>query len=260
MHRVIMLPGGILPADIAYGALIDALNNEVEAVAKDLEMYAADEPPGDYSLDDEVAGAVREADARDWERFHLVGYSAGGAAALAAAARHPDRLLSLALLEPAWAGDWDLSEAARATWREFEKLDMLPPDEFMAAFVRLELRPGVVPPAPAPGPPPPWMTNRPAGIHAFIRTFRTYDLDRECLRRFDRPVYYALGGLSNPDLYGEIADRLSRVFDDFTVEVFEERHHFDPPHRIEPGRLVRSLRALWERAEAARPSLTGTTT
>jgi len=97
--------------------------------------------------------------------------------------------LSLALLEPAWAGNWDLSEAERAMWREFEKLDVLAPDEFMAAFVRLELRPGVAPPAPAPGPPPPWMAKRPADIRAFTRTFRTYELDRESLRRFDRPVY-----------------------------------------------------------------------
>jgi pimeloyl-ACP methyl ester carboxylesterase len=251
MSRVILLPGGILPADLAYGALIDALDNKVEAVAKDLELYAGGEPPADYSLDSEVAGAVREADARGWERFHLVGYSGGGAAALATAARDTDRLLSLALLEPAWAGNWDLSEAERALWREFEQLDALTPDEFMAAFVRLELRPGVAPPAPAPGPPPPWMAKRPPGIRAFTRTFRTYDLDRESLRRFDRPVYYALGGLSNPDLYGEIAERLSRVFDDFTLEVFEERHHFDPPHRIEPDRLARSLGTLWQRAEAS---------
>ncbi|MGH3006573.1 MAG: alpha/beta fold hydrolase [Gaiellaceae bacterium] len=249
---MILLPGGILPADLAYGALVDALDDEVEAVAKDLEMYAGDEPPGDYSLDDEVAGVVREADARDWQRFHLVGYSGGGAAALAAAARHPDRLLSLALLEPAWAGNWGLSEAERAMWREFEKLDALTTsDEFMAAFVRLELRPGVTPPAPAPGLPPTWMAKRPVGIRAFMRTFRTYDLGRESLRRFERPVYYALGGLSNPDLYGEIAERLSRVFDEFTLEVFEKRHHFDPPHRIEPERLARSLRALWDRAEAS---------
>jgi pimeloyl-ACP methyl ester carboxylesterase len=246
---VILLPGGILPADLAYGGLVEALDGHVDAVAKDLELYACDEPPDDYRLDDEVAGVVREADARGWERFHLVGYSGGGAAALAAAARRPDRLLSLALLEPAWAGSWDLSEAERTVWRELERLDARSPDEFMAAFVRLELRQGVAPPAPQPGPPPAWMTKRPAGIRAFIRTFRTYDLDRESLRRFDRPVYYALGGLSNPDLYGEIAERLSGVFDDFTLEVFEERHHFDPPHRIEPERLARSLHALWERGE-----------
>jgi pimeloyl-ACP methyl ester carboxylesterase len=255
---VILLPGGILPADLAYGALTDALGNGTEALAKDLDLYAGDEPPLDYSLDTEVAGVLREADARGWERFHLVGYSGGGAAALATAAQNPGRLLSLALLEPAWAGNWDLSEAERRIWRELEKLEALSdPDEFMAAFVRLELRPGVTPPSPAPGPPPPWMAKRPSGIRAFIRTFGAYDLDRESLRRFDRPVYYALGGLSNPDLYGEFAARLSRVFDDFTLEVFAERHHFDPPHRVEPERLARSLRTLWERAEAARPTPAG---
>jgi hypothetical protein len=58
-----------------------------------------------------------------------------------------------------------------------------------------------------------------------------------------------LGGLSNPDYFGEIAKRLARVFPDFELEVFDDRHHFDPPHRIEPDRLARSLRALWRRAE-----------
>jgi pimeloyl-ACP methyl ester carboxylesterase len=251
---VILLPGGILPADLAYRALIEALGDGIEAVAKDLALYAGDEPPVDYSLDDEVAGVLREADARGWERFHLVGYSGGGAAALATAARHPGRLLSLGLLEPAWAGDWEMGDAERALWRELEKLEGLPPDEYIHAFVRLELRPGVEPPAPAPGPPPPWMANRPAGIRAFIRAFKTSGLDRQSLSPFGRPVYYALGGLSHPDMYGALAERLSRVFDDFTLEVFEERHHFDPPHRIEPERLARSLRALWERAQAARPS------
>jgi hypothetical protein len=46
-----------------------------------------------------------------------------------------------------------------------------------------------------------------------------------------------------------MADRLSDVFMDFTLEVFEDRHHFDPPHRIEPERVASSLQALWSRAE-----------
>jgi hypothetical protein len=37
---------------------------------------------------------------------------------------------------------------------------------------------------------------------------------------------------------------------DFTIETFPERHHFDPPHRIEPARLASSLLALWRRAES----------
>jgi pimeloyl-ACP methyl ester carboxylesterase len=247
---VILLPGAVLPSDLAYSSLIEALGDGVEAVAKDLEVYEGAEPPGDYTLDAEVAGVLRVADSQQWEQFHLVGYSGGGAAALAAAAACPHRVLSLALIEPAWAGNWDQSDAERAVWRAFAQLDPLAPD-FMARFVGLELRPGVPPPPPLPGPEPTWMAKRPDGIRAFIRTFETYDLGRESLRRFDRPVYYALGGLSNPDLYGAMAERLSHVFEDFTLEVFEERHHFDPPHRVEPERLASSIRALWGRAEHA---------
>ena len=247
--RVILLPGSVLPGDLAYGSLVLALGSDADALVKDLEVYATPEAPPDYSLDLEVGGVLRDADQRGWERFHLVGYSGGGSAALAFTAGYPERLSSLALLEPAWAGDWDLSRAEQALWQEYDRLEALPPDEFMRGFMRLQVKPGVELPPPPPGDPPPWMAKRPAGIRAFMETFRTYDLDRADLARFDRPVYFALGGLSNPDQFDAIATRLSRVFPDFQLEVFEERHHFDPPHRIEPERLADSLRALWRRAD-----------
>jgi pimeloyl-ACP methyl ester carboxylesterase len=247
--RVLLLPGSVLPAELAYRDLLATLGSDVDAVAKDLEVYATPEAPPDYSLELEVAGVLRETDARGWERFHLVGYSGGGAAALAFTARHPERLLSLALLEPAWAGRWDLSPAEEALWHEYERLEAGPPDDFMQAFIRLGLKPGVEPPPPPSGEPPPWMAKRPGGIRTFMQTFKTYDLDRAALERFTRPVYFGLGALSNPDEYGEIAKRLQTVFPDFELEVFDERHHFDPPHRIEPERLATSLRALWRRAE-----------
>ena len=87
-----MLPGAVLPADLAYGGLLEALGDEVEGVAKDLEIYAGDEPPLDYSLDVEVQGVLQAAAAFGFERFHLVGYSAGGASSLAFAAKHAERL------------------------------------------------------------------------------------------------------------------------------------------------------------------------
>jgi pimeloyl-ACP methyl ester carboxylesterase len=251
--RVILLPGSVLPGELAYGSLVTALGSDTDAVVKELEVYATPEAPSDYTLDLELGGVLRAADERGWERFNLVGYSGGGAAALAFAARHPERLASLALLEPAWAGRWDLSPAEQALWREFDRSEALPPDQFMRTFMRLAVKPGVNVPPPPPGDPPPWMAKRPGGIRAFMRTFKTYELDRAALARFDRPVYFALGGLSNPDQYGEIATRLGRVFADFELEVFEERHHFDPPHRSEPERLAGSLRALWRRADQAAP-------
>jgi pimeloyl-ACP methyl ester carboxylesterase len=248
--RVMLLPGSVLPAQPAYAALIEALGADVNAVAKDLELYAGDEPPAGWSLDTEIEGVLREAGARGWESFHLVGYSGGGAAALAFAAQHPERLLSLSLLEPAWAGAWDWSPAHARMWEEHYALEALPPGQFMTAFMRLAVKSDVVLPPPPAGDPPPWMAKRPAGIMAFLRTFKSYDLDRARLASFEPPVLFVLGGLSNPDHFGEAAARLSTVFPDFRLEVFEERHHFDPPHRIEPERLAALLREHWDRAES----------
>ena len=81
------------------------------------------------------------------------------------------------------------------------------------------------------------------------RRFRPSDLDAGPLQAFDRPVYFALGGRSNPDHFGRLAERLAATFSDFTIETFPERHHFDPPHRVEPEHLADSLLTLWQRAE-----------
>jgi pimeloyl-ACP methyl ester carboxylesterase len=248
-HAVVLLPGGVLPAAPAYAALLEALGDRVDAVAKDLEVYAGEQPPPRYGLETEIKGILREAGAHGFDGFHLVGYSGGGASALAFAAVHGERLLSLALLEPAWAGNEQTPEED-ALWEQFRALAALPTDQFMAGFTRLQLAPGVDPPERPSGEPPPWMAKRPAGLRALIEAFRRGRLDLDALRAFDRPVYFALGGRSNPDYYARIAERLAAIFPDFTLETFADRHHFDPPHRIEPERVADSLLALWERAEA----------
>ena len=245
------LPGGVLPADPAYAALLQVLGDRVDAAVKDLEVYSGDRPAADYGLGTEVEGILREADAHGFDRFHLVGYSGGGASSLAFAAVHGYRLLSLALLEPAWAGNERTAEE-EGLMQRFRALEPLPPDQFMAGFVGLQLAPGVEPPPPPEGPPPPWMAKRPAGLRAILQAFDSGDLDVDVLRTFDRPVYFALGGRSNPDYYGRMANRLTAIFPDFTIEIFPERHHFDPPHRIEPDRLAGSLLALWQRAGSSR--------
>ena len=60
--RVILLPGGVLPAAVAYSGLLDELDADVQAIAKDLEVYAGERPPDDYGLDREVAAIARTAD------------------------------------------------------------------------------------------------------------------------------------------------------------------------------------------------------
>ncbi len=247
--QVVLLPGGVLPAGPAYGELLAELATDVDARAKELEVYATDSPPPDYSLATEVSGITRVADEAGFERFHLVGYSAGGASSLAFAASRPERLLSLALMEPAFAGWQGMTDAERSQFERFRPLLDKDGPEMLAEFQALQLAPGVDPIPPRPGPPPPWMAKRPAALHALLRTFFASDLDLETLRHFDRPVWFSLGGRSNPDYFARMAERLAGVFSDFTVEAFPDRHHFDPPHRIEAARVAASLRRLWARAE-----------
>jgi len=249
--QVILVPGAVLPAELAYGALLEALGDSVNAVPKDLEVYAGEEPPADYTLDVEVEGILRTASTAGFDRFHLVGYSAGGASSLALAAKQPARLLSLSLLEPAWAGNEELDPAEQRVWQEIDSVMARPPEEMMPAFVRVQLAPGVTPPPSPPGAPPPWMAKRPAGLRALAGAFSAGELDLDVFRDFRSPVYFALGALSNQDLYAKTAERLSSAFPDFTLEVFEDCHHFEPPHRTRPDQLAGSLRALWANATPA---------
>ena len=189
-HDVVLLPGIVLPAEPAYSALIEVLGDRVDAVAKDLELYVTDEPPMGYGLALEIDGVLRAADAHGFGRFHIVGYSAGGAASLAFAADHSDRLLSLALLEPAWAGN-DRTPQEEAVMQGFRALELLPPDQSMVGFQRLQLARGVDPPPPPEGSPPAWMAKRPAGIRAILDAFDDADLDAQALRAYQGPVYFA---------------------------------------------------------------------
>lgn len=249
---VVFVPGGIMPAELSYGALLPALGDGVRAVTKDLEVYAGDTPPPDYGLEMEVTGIQRVASAAGLRSFHLVGYSAGGASSLAFAARYPELLRSLALIEPAWIGNQGLTAEEEADLAELDRVATLPSDERMPAFMRWQMRAGVEPPALPWGSasPPPWMAKRPAGIGALNQTFKTYHLDREPFLRFRQPVYYALGSFSRP-YYERTARTLAEVFPNLQVESYEGRSHLDPPHRAEPERFARALRGLWERAEAA---------
>ena len=251
--EAILLPGGVMPADLAYGSLLEQLGGDVNAIAKDLELYGVPAPPVGYTLDHEIAGVLRVAQDAGFDRFHLVGYSGGGASSIAFAAKHPERLLSLAVIEPAWMGNDDMSPEEQGVWRELDRIATLPPAEMMPAFVAAQVAPGVAPPAPPPGPPPPWMATRPAGLRAFMQAVRSSTLDLVALRAFNQPVYFALGGRSNPSYFARMAERARAIFPDFTLEVFDERHHFDPPHRTEPERTARALRAHWARGQSPAP-------
>lgn len=246
--QALLLPGGVMPAEFAYPQLVAALGPDVDARYKELELYAGDEPPPGWDLDAEVQGVRRLADEAGFDRFHLVGYSGGGACALAFCAAHPEQVLSLVLNEPAWGGSEGWSDEEREYWQRIDEVMALPPEEMMTAFMRSGPSQGVESSQPDLEPPPPWFAKRPAGLRALHAALKVYQLDLERLRAFDRPVLYVTGGKSDPIENEPIVERLGKVFPDFTREIYEDRHHFDPPHRAEPDRFATSLTKLWERA------------
>jgi len=247
----LLLPGGITPAGLAYADLLAAFDGAVHARTKELEVYIGpDVPPAGYSENTEVAGIDRAALEAGFDRFHLVGYSAGGAAALAFALADPGRLVSLTLAEAAWAGtEGRTPDEVTATQRPLDAI-ALPPEQMLPAFMRAQLEDGVDPPPPPEGPPPPWMGSRPRGTAAIARAMQAHPYPSDGMRAFRPPVLFVLGGKSRQAYYGLMAERLGSVFPDFALAPFPERHHFDPPHRAEPDRYARVLEEHWRRAEA----------
>ena len=249
---VIFLPGIVLPAVLRYGPLVKELGNSARALAKELEVYATATPPEGYGIEREVDGISRAADAAGFERFHLYGHSAGGACALAYVAAYPERILSLALDEP--ASDFS-SEDQSALRKDMDGIAELPADDKLSAFLGLNLAPGVEPPSPPAGPAPEWMASRPAGIDAFVAGLSRYRLTPERLRAFDRPVYYSYGSLSHPRWLA-MRDRLASIFSDFTPDLYEGFHHLETSHQRAPARVAAALCRLWSRAteECCRPT------
>ncbi|NUR74914.1 MAG: hypothetical protein HOQ28_01350 [Thermoleophilia bacterium] len=212
----VFLPGIIAPAVVRYAPLIGALGTNARAHTKELELYTASPPPGDYAIADELEGLSRSVRRAGLNRFHLYGHSGGGAVALAFTATHPE----LVTEEPAQA---------------------------MPRLMRLELKPGVEFAPPAGGAPP--LPNRPAGIAALLRAFERHTLDTDALRGFQGHVLYTRGSLS-ADRYERSANRLAAIFPDFREIVFDGLHHLNTSHQAEPARVAGVLLDLWSARES----------
>lgn len=241
--RVMLIPGTIAPADMTYQALLDVLGSDIEPLLKDLEVYRDEAPPSDYTLDTEVEGIRQAADRAGWQAFHLVGHSIGGAAALAFAAKHPERVLSLALIEP---GSIASIDSAPDEVAETNRVMALPPEERLREYSRLLLGEGTERPSGSSllDNPPPWLPRRLAGVEATTRALRAYELDWERFRTFDKPVYLTRGSLSHPRWERQMR-RLGDLFPNIRTEVYEGRSHIDAPHRAEPERFAEALREMW---------------
>jgi pimeloyl-ACP methyl ester carboxylesterase len=248
-RMVVFLPGGIQPVSIQYAPLLKVLGDGIQPLLKDLEVYRDGTPPADYSLSTEVEGIKRTADEAGMASFHLVAYSGGGAVALAFIGAYPARVQSLALSEPAVIPSQEWFRQESGHMQQMDHVMSLLDKQLMQEFMRNELREGVPLPPPSVGDPPPWMAKRPDGLKKLNKAFSSYDMPLSRLSEFSRPVYIAVAALSN-EVEMRKAQVLDGLFPDVKVEVYENRHHFDPPQRAEPERFARALTSLWARADS----------
>jgi pimeloyl-ACP methyl ester carboxylesterase len=244
--QVICVPGSVAPAAQRYKPLIETVGAAADFQIKDLEVYREATPPADYSIEQEVEAIDRLADSKSLDRFHLVAYSGGGFISLAYAGHHPDRLLSLSLFEAARVPGPLTAEEGEFASLLATKLRGLQGGDFIAAFMREQVKPGVELAAPA-GPVSPEMQKRPAGIAAMIRAFDEYPFERGLLRACSFPVFYAYGDLSH-DEQALKAGVLARLFPDVDVRRFAGIHHFVPPEMIYTPKHAQLLVEHWRKA------------
>ena len=247
--QVICVPGSVAPAAQRYRPLIEAVADAADLHLKDLEVYREPVPPSDYSVEEELDAIDRLAGSKSLDRFHLIGYSGGGFISLAYAGTRPERVISLALFEPARIPGTMTGEEAAAFAALEAKLHGLQGSEFMAAFVREQVKPGVqVPPPPASLSPE--MQKRPAGITALIRAFEDYAFDRRLLAEAQFPAFLAYGDQTH-EVESIKAGILARLFGDIRVRRYSGIHHFVPPEMIYTAAYAQALLSHWRAAEAS---------
>jgi pimeloyl-ACP methyl ester carboxylesterase len=202
--------------------------------------------PGEpYDLVVEVEAVNAATQARGLSRYHLLGFSAGATVALGAALALGDAVQSLTLLEAAFIGDDDDWHPAETAYRARNAaVNALPAPQRGPAFRQMLMRPGE--PLPPLGPPP-RESPRTDMLEdmLFLVGFTSSDLAAITV-----PVLAISGGRSHPRFQLQ-DERLVEVISHARAEVFSERSHLSPPHKVEPARVAEMLIDFWTHAPPA---------
>ena len=182
---------------------------------------------------------------------HLVGFSGGATLALAFVAAHPGRVASLSLVEPAWSF-LPPSDVEADYYERLARALQGPASAERGAFRRLLVRDDVELEPPRRDLVDAAVGREAAGQRTVLRTMteamQQHVVAPAALAGFRRRVYVAIGGRSNP-MWRAQGDALAAAFPASRLEVFEERHHLDPPQKSETSRLVAGLRWAWSEAQ-----------
>jgi pimeloyl-ACP methyl ester carboxylesterase len=178
---------------------------------------------------------------------HLVGFSGGATLALAFVADHPDRVASMALVEPAWSF-LPPSDVEADYYERLGEALRGPASAERGAFRRLLVRDDVELEPPRQDLVDAAVRREAAGRRTALRTMteamQQHVVAPASFARFHGRVYIAMGGRSNV-MWRAQGDALAAAFPVSRLEIFEARHHLDPPQKSETSRLVGGLRWAW---------------
>lgn len=224
------------------GALDGTTRHPTELAFKDMEFARFVDPSRwmDWTLDTEVAAIELLRQRAETNELDLVGYSGGGAVALAYAVAHPEVLTSLTLIEPPWIGNDVWSEEEAAFREAYERLADEPGDGFWEAVSGVLNGPG----NPVPRRPPIGVQDLKNAFLGVWRGYRAAPLDRSRLRHIGSPVYLPVGEGSAGRMRAQ-AQYLAACFPNAHMELYERASHFDLPI-VGAKRLAEGLERLWQ--------------
>ena len=157
---VVLVPGGLSGwvSWEPHAAILSRRRRVVRVQLLNMAAAGRGEGPGEgYSLRAESEALGRTLDDLGADRFHLVGWSHGGAVALDLALEHPDRIASLTLIEPAayWVarGYGEYGDEVRSYAELFGSFHDPPTEDDLIAFLKKN---GLVPPGQDPRGLPRW--------------------------------------------------------------------------------------------------------
>jgi pimeloyl-ACP methyl ester carboxylesterase len=229
-----------------------------ESAARSWRYVAPFLRPDETALFHELIGPAAEDPGYSWQSeidamalalrgrspVHLAGFSAGGTLALAFIAAYPGDVASLTLVEPAW------SYLPRTTLEAeyYRRLDQLTAGAAALqqdAFRRLIVGDDVELPPPRPDLVAAAVRREVSGNATALRVMtlamQRHPVDPATFRRFRGRVFVAVGARSHP-MWRDQAAAIGTAFESTRAEIFEERHHLDPPQRTETERLMAGLR------------------
>ena len=132
----VVIATGVTDIGIGYSRVARALEGDYDVIMYDKRGHGySEKPETGYTFEEHAADLVDLIAALGVERPRVIAHSGGAAAAIIAAADHPDLMAGLILYDPCWGSGWGGWETTVVGMREwFNRVVSLTREELMAKW------------------------------------------------------------------------------------------------------------------------------